>query len=93
MDEPTPVLTPSSAPLKAEWCAACPVPHRFADMSDGGLIYTHSVNEKGDTICRKCSAARPCQGTVVPGKAGFRVASSLREKSVHRGLNYDGPIR
>ena len=92
MEAVNPILLAPS-PVQSEFCPACPIPHRFVKVTAGGLLHTHRANAKGDMECSECSEARPCQGTVVRGKAGFRFSGDLREKSVHRGLDYDGPYR
>jgi hypothetical protein len=77
-------------PVKTEYCQACPVPHPFAEASNGSVLFTHTVDANGNTTCSKCSEARPCVGTVVPGRSGARFVRALREKPSYRGLHYDG---
>jgi hypothetical protein len=72
------------------YCQACPTrTHPFLD--EFGL--THQVNSSGNTVCRLCTEARPCQGTVVAGTEGVRFAREpVDDKPRHRGLNRDGPV-
>jgi hypothetical protein len=56
--------------LKTEYCPACL--HAFLAADIHGTLLTHHVNAEGNTTCVLCTPARPCQGTVVAGRSGYR---------------------
>lgn len=73
------------------YCPACT--HPFLVIDAHGHDLTHYIDIAGNSVCKKCTAARPCRATLAPGAGGVRFATHLEpDKPTYRGLNRDGPV-